>query len=85
MANWDNKISSQGIHYSRYGASYRKELEKLGMRFYWSEFIDWLIKIGLREDEVYDIANMAECGKLELETSAMVYLTNLKKNTKTES
>ena len=77
--NFENKISSQGIHYSRYIASYMKEANKLGVRFYFKAFKEWLMKIGLSEQESYEIACLADNGKLELEVSAMVFLTRLKK------
>lgn len=71
---FENKISSQGIHYSRYVASYFKELSKLGLRFYRKPFLEWLFDIGLDKREMYEITNYAENGKLELEGSAERFL-----------
>ena len=69
---FENKISSQGIHYSRYCASWNKEVKyaygrgtpiKVGMD-------EWLIEIGLPKDEAREIVNFNINGKLELEESA---------------
>ncbi|WP_458459319.1 hypothetical protein [Pseudobutyrivibrio sp.] len=77
--NFENKLSSQNVHYSRYIASFVKECSRLGVRFGYDKFLNWLTGLGLKEDEAMDIAMLAFCGRVELEVSATKYLTNLKK------
>ena len=71
---WENKISSQGIHYSRYIASYMRELNDAGKPFLRGIFMIWLRKIGLTDEEVREIEFLATNGKLELETSARKFI-----------
>jgi hypothetical protein len=82
---FENKISSQDIYYSQYIASWVKsggnfDKEILAESGYivdivWlGEFRGWLRSIGLPENEVYEIAKLADDGKLELEESAKAYL-----------
>lgn len=68
--DFENKVTSQGIHYSRYIASWIHELrhsEKI-------MFKNWLISLGLNDDEVKDIYEMYTNGKLELQDSAGRFL-----------
>lgn len=75
MWNWENKVTTaHGIPYSRYIASYMKEAEKLGTKVYRDSFEEWLLSIGVDEDEASDIVEMATNGKLELETSARIFI-----------
>lgn len=75
MWNWKNGVTkAHGIPYSRYIASYRKEAEKLGTKLYRDTFEEWLLSIGVNEDEASDIVEMATNGKLELETSARIFI-----------
>lgn len=74
---WENRFSSQDIRYSRYIASYMKELSKAGKRFYSDEFADWLLLIGLSSDEINDIVHLADCGKMELELKAQAYIKSV--------
>lgn len=79
-----NKVSSQGIHYSRYIASWAKEggnflgyyerLEHDGKIRERSPFCQWLASLGLNEEEIYEIWKMAASGKMELESSAMRFM-----------
>ena len=82
---FENKVSSQGIYYSQYIASWVKsggnfDKEILAESGYivdivWlGEFRGWLRSIGLPENEVYEIAKLADDGKIELEESAKAYL-----------
>ena len=82
---FENKISSQGIYYSQYIASWVKsggnfDKEILAESGYivdivWlGEFRGWLRSIGLPEEEVYEIAKLADNGKLELEESSKLFL-----------
>lgn len=41
------------------------------------DFKNWLRSLGLTDDEVHDIYEMATCGKMELESSAKEFIDNL--------
>lgn len=65
---FENSISSQGIHYSRYIASWAivgGNVKRLK---------DFLRRLGLPEEEIQEIYNLATNGKLELETAAKLLL-----------
>lgn len=74
---FENKLI-RGIHASRYIASWVKEgghfCRGLRGRF---DFRDWLKSLGLAADEVRYIYNLADNGKLELETSARAFMETL--------
>ena len=59
-----------GIHYSRYIASWRN----MGGQYFDKEFIEWLISEGFTDDEARDVREMAMCGKMELETNAKMFI-----------
>lgn len=66
---FENK-TFEGIYYSRFIASY----VKVNGKIYKDEFEDWLRSLTINgkkmtEDEIWDIYNLATCGKLELETN----------------
>lgn len=69
-----NRKTSQGIHYSRYIASYRRVCDKNGIRYYEDEFEDWLRSIGLSDEEINDITWIANNGRMEEEGKAFCYL-----------
>ena len=72
---FDNKLSSEGIHYSRYIASWRKTGRTItDKRAPNSMFWAWLKSHGLSDEECWGICNLATCGKLELETDARKFL-----------
>lgn len=83
---FENKISAQGAYYSQYiaswvksGGNFDREVIRDGSGhvedIVWlGEFRGWLRSIGLPEEEVYEIAKLADNGKLELETSAKSFL-----------
>ena len=63
----ENKLTSNGIHYTRYIESWRNA----GGNFFDKSFFDeWLKSEGLNEEEIYDIHQFIEMGKFELERSA---------------
>lgn len=69
-----------GIHYSRFIASWTRSCRNLGIPVYFSgRFNEWLRSLGLPEDTVREIVIMADNGKLELETSATKFLEEHKK------
>ena len=61
-----------GIHVSRYIASWTKASRHAGKPVYFDElFMQWLKEeAGLSDDEARTIRNFANNGKLELETNA---------------
>lgn len=65
------------IHESRFIASWLRA----GGELYYVEDVDnfcsWLLSLGLNEDEVYHIRNLATCGKVELENNAKEFLSKL--------
>lgn len=74
---FENKLIS-GIHATRYIASWMKVGGHFGRRdggrF---DFRDWLESLGLTEDEVRYIYNLADNGKLELQSSAKAFMDEL--------
>ena len=71
MYSFENLKTHNGIHYSRYIASWHNA----GGRVYDSLFEDLLRSTQqLTDDEIHDIREMATCGKLELEVSAREFL-----------
>ena len=75
MWNWENGLTWHEEYYSRYIASYRKMCDELKVPFYRRMFRQWLEEIGLCKEEVNDICNMADNGKLEFEEHAKRFLT----------
>ena len=74
----ENKMTKNGIQYSRIIASWLHEKNKKS--HIWYDFRDWLESLKLfTDDEIDDIFNMATLGKMELEMNAMYYLNNKKK------
>ena len=59
-----------GIHYSRYIASWRN----VGGKYFDEEFKEWLKEEGLNEEEIYEVRDMAIGGKLELEMNARKFI-----------
>lgn len=68
--DFENKVTSQGIHYSRYIASWIHELRS-SEKFM---FKKWLESLGLNDEEIKDIYDMYTNGKLELQSSAGKFL-----------
>ena len=72
---FENGLVNGYTYYTRYIASWTKVNTKLGEKTYFGEpFKDWLRHLGLSDTEVNDITNLAECGKLELETDAKEWI-----------
>ncbi len=69
---FENKLY-KGIHATRYIASWRNA----GGRWFAYEFRDWLRSLGLTDDEIREIWNIAVNGKLELENSAERFIKEL--------
>ena len=75
MWNWKNEMTTaHEIPYSRYIASYTMIAEELGTKVYRGQFKEWLLSIGVDENEARNIVDMATNGKLELETSARQFI-----------
>lgn len=75
---FENKLIRE-VHASRYIASWAKSGGHFGYRGPGNrfDFKDWLKSIGLDKDEVQYIYNLADNGKLELETSAHKFIKEL--------
>ena len=71
MWDWTNKAYN-GIYYSRYIASWRM----VGGPYYDETFREWLTSLGMPEDTVWEIYDMATNGKMELENHARVFMKN---------
>lgn len=71
---FENKVAENGTYFSRYIMSWIRSGGDRQMSKY-GQFGDWLRSLGhLSEDEIDDICLMAGNGKLELETSAKMFL-----------
>lgn len=71
---FENKLIN-GIHVSRYIASYAKVCVAKKLKFKMSKFIEWLHLLGLKDEDVHYIYNYMTNGKLELENNAEKFLT----------
>ena len=72
--DFENKISSNGIHYSRYIMSWIRKGGGSHMTIS-SLFAKWLREVEkLPEEEVREICNLASNGKLELEESVKSFI-----------
>ena len=79
---WENKITEGDFneYYSRIIASFYIAGGNPGKR---PIFKKWLESLGVLSDkDIYDICNLAENGKLELQEHAKLFLENLKGETK---
>ena len=73
---FENKKTQKGIEYSRYIASWNN---MGGTHYYGCQFAEWLKANGVTDEEVHEIREMAACGKMELEVSAMRFINKQKK------
>ena len=73
-------IQIRGIHSSRWIMSWIKGGGKLNWYGGVSDFDNWLESLGLTEEEIDVIRDMAKNGKAELESSTRVYLKKISKN-----
>ena len=79
---FENKLTHNEIHYSRYIVSWKRSGGKI---YRGGLFEKWLReKEHLTEDEIADILLMAENGKLELENSAKFFIENNKEENLSE-
>lgn len=75
---FENKITHNGIHYSRYISSWINADGDLHFNQYRSLFANWLRATqALTNKEVSEICELAENGKLELEISARNFIKNI--------
>lgn len=73
---YDNKKSVDGIHYTRYIASWMRTVTNSSA---YRDFEHWLISLGLPQDDINNILEIARGGKMELEHSAENFVINLNK------
>lgn len=72
MDEFENKVTTYGIHYTRYVASWMKSGGSIYRRGLFQKWLKECCK--LTDREIYEITNLAMNGKLELEVSAEQYL-----------
>lgn len=75
--DFENKLSSEQVHYSRYIASFIKVCGDVGVSFNYRLFYKWLHTLKLSEEEIEGIVMLAFNGRIELEENARKYLANL--------
>ena len=76
---WENKKAGRlNVRYSRYIASWRNVGGDAYLGF-GEHFEEWLVAEGLTEEEASDCRLQAITGKLELETSAKVFMRDIVK------
>lgn len=72
---FENKLTSEGISYSRYAASWRKTGKPIiDHRAPNTLFWKWLKSRNLSDEECWGIVNLATCGKVELEDDARKFV-----------
>ena len=77
MWNWKNNLvlDNPSYPYSRFIASWTKMCRRMKVPVYFTDnFKDWMRSIGVPEDDIHDICEMADNGRLELEDSASLYI-----------
>lgn len=75
MSNFENKVFN-GEYASRYIASWIVVGGQLRYGKDVDNFKEWLLSIGLNQDEADYITELARCGKLELQENAKRFLNN---------
>jgi hypothetical protein len=73
---FENKIIN-GVHATRYIASWNKAGGAFIYREDYYNFRKWLLSIGLTDDDARHICRLADNGKLELENSAEKFIKEL--------
>ena len=75
---FENKYAG-GVYYSRIiaswvnaGGDFKINLKERGVMN--TKFAKWLKSLGISDHEIWEIWNLATCGKLELETNAKRFL-----------
>ena len=79
MSDFENKVSSCGIHYSRYIASWYRSGGDFCNRDS-DGFKLWAMSTGVTKEEADDMWFIATNGKMELEDSAEAFLRRNKEN-----
>ena len=88
MNEFENKVASNGVLYSRIIASWVKSERKATIpgvkwRDHYSHFEEWLEEeLGLPEEEIEDIVRLVRNGKMELEDSAYSFIVKKKREAK---
>ena len=74
---FENKII-KGEYATRYIASWSNVNGVISTAKDRVRFAEWLESIGLSDEEIYHVVNLATCGKLELEASARRFVSKNK-------
>ena len=72
VSEWDNKFINE-IRASRYIASWTKAYGP----YYDENFEKWLKNLGVNEEDIFNLVQMATCGKFELERNAREFIANI--------
>ena len=72
----NKKTQNQGIHYSRYIASWNNVG---GGHYYGDQFVAWLRANMVTDNEIAEIQEMATCGKMEFQVSAIEFVNKQNK------
>ena len=73
---FENKIINDYTYASRFIMSWVRAGGVFSVRSGYGDFEDWLKSLELSDDDVQYIVNLARNGKLELEESARLFITN---------
>lgn len=75
----ENKKTANGVHYSRYIASWSRmggQTDSFSGSI--DDFDEWLKSLGLSDSDIDNISEMARNGKVELEMSAKMFIKQIK-------
>lgn len=72
---FENRVI-KGEYATRYIASWLRVGGELRYGEDVDDFKKWLLSIGLNDEEIYYVTELARCGKLELQTSAKQFLNS---------
>ena len=72
---FENRVINGYIYETRFIASWLKVGGQLRYGEDIDDFYEWLLSIGVSEDDANHIVELATCGKLELEINAKKFLS----------
>lgn len=76
---FENRQINGYIYETRFIASWLRKGGQLRTRENYDNFYEWLLSLGLNQDDADHIKFLASNGKMELEDSARKFLKNLNK------
>lgn len=78
MNEWSNKLDDCHIPATRFIASWLRKGGQLRYGEDYDNFYEWLLLVGLTEDDAKHVVYLAQNGKCELECSAKLFLQHKK-------